>query len=123
MICTWIAAQFAEKKRQGFERCTYKAHGLTLRFAPDGSINSAHVYVKRGREYLGKISRSGEFRPVSGGLATLDGLASIESARDPAPWRNNRRVNRCPKCGTIMKHDGDIKRGVHEACARRALSR
>lgn len=94
--------------------------GRDYRFslAKESGPNAGHIYVKRGGEYLGKVSPAGEFKRV---FACSDAdVAAVDAfSADPAgvAASHGRLHGRCCFCNRALKDERSTAVGYGPDCA------
>lgn len=91
-------------------------YGFSL--AKDGSPNAGHLYVKRGGEYLGKVTPGGEFKRV---FACSDAdVAAVDAfSEDPAGLaaKHGQLRGKCCFCNRGLKDKRSTEVGYGPDCA------
>lgn len=91
---------------------------VRLSLAKPGSKNPGCIYIKQGEEYLGKITPTGELKPVR---MLFDGLieALHEFCKDPVAYAVNfgKVTGGCCFCGRRLDNRHSIFNGYGETCA------
>lgn len=113
-----IHAMFDKARESGLKKLVYRAEGLKISPAKDGSANAGALYVKtKAGDYLGKV-QDGKFKPAWGVAveikATLDKIAANpgEVAKE-----YGRATGECSCCGRELTDPNSIAAGIGPICA------
>lgn len=92
---------------------------FTFSFAPESGNNAGYVYVKKSREYLGKISPEGEFFGYKTPDADLLALVSTIQDSSESVVRYGRVTGKCGVCSRKLTRKDSINKGIGPICADR----
>lgn len=113
-----IFTMFDKARENGLKKLVYRANGLKISPAKEGSANAGGLYVKtNGGEYLGKVM-GGKFIAVKAATdehkATLNAIAADPSkvARD-----YGKETGSCCCCGRELTDPTSIAMGIGPVCA------
>lgn len=114
-----ISAAFAAAFSNGIKRPKVRLGGFTFSRAPDHGKNAGSIYVKRGEDYLGKVT-GGQFH----GTRECDDAAKasiVTIAADPALAAKayGLRTGSCSCCGRELTNADSIALGIGPICAER----
>lgn len=113
-----IHRMFDVARESGLKRLCYRANGLVLTPAKEGSRNEGGIYVKtKGGDYLGKVMGTSFMacrEATSEHKAALDAIAT-----DPAgeAIRYGRETGNCCCCGKELTDPASIAAGIGPICA------
>lgn len=113
-----IHAMFDRAKASGLKKPAYRAEGLVLSLAKEGSANFGSIYVKRASgEYIGKVTGS-DFRATSDAKAEdKDTLQKIAANPSQVAKDYGKRVGICSCCGRELTDPNSIAAGIGPICA------
>ena len=90
---------------------------FTFTLAPEHGNNSGYVYVKKSREYFGKISPEGEFFGYKTPENELEALVNTITHSSEAVVRYGRVTGKCGVCSRQLTRKDSITRGIGPICA------
>lgn len=114
-----IHAMFDKARESGLKKLQYRAHGLVLTPAKEGSVNAGGIYVKAAGTgvYLGKVMGTKFMCTREATDAHKDTLAKV--AADPAGEAKayGKATGICCCCGKELTDPNSIAAGIGPICA------
>lgn len=111
-----IETAFKAAHDSGIKRPRLRLSDFVFSRAPDHGKNAGSIYVKRGEEYLGKVT-AGLFQPV-GSCDAATKATVIDVASDPhkAAKAYGMRTGSCSCCGRVLTNKESIDLGIGPIC-------
>ena len=112
-----IAEAFSTAKASGIKSPKLRLADFKFSLAPAHGVNAGAIYVKRGEEYLGKVSNGTFKRAFHCDEVTENQVVEVISDPEAADVAYGKRFGQCSCCGRELSNQESIDRGIGPICA------